>query len=137
MALVRHDHYFDVPDVWRRLFAREIHEGWLPVEEFVEDNTLVLRAELPSIDPNKDVELTVVDNVLTIAAHREDRKEDKKKDSYRSEFQYGSFVRSLPLPVGTKAADIKASYKDGVLEVRVPVSEASAPDVTRVPVTRS
>lgn len=137
MVLVKRDHYFDVPNVWRRLLAVDTDNGWLPVEEFVEDNALVLRAEMPGIDPDKDVDLTIADNMLTIAAHREDKKEDKKKDSYHSEFRYGSFVRSLPLPVGTKAADIKASYKDGVLEVRVPVSETSATDVTRVPVTRS
>jgi HSP20 family protein len=105
------------------------------VEEFVDGNTLVLRAEMPGIDPDKDVDLTIADDVLTITAHRE-KKQENKKDSYRSEFRYGSFVGNLALPAGAKADDIKACYRDGVLEVRVLVSETSAADVTRVPVAR-
>jgi HSP20 family protein len=134
MALAIRDSHFDVL-FWRRLFG-EIADRWLPVEEFVDGNTLVLRAEMPGIDPDKDLDLTIADDVLTITAHREKKKEGKRKDSYRSEFQFGSFVGNLALPAGAKADDIKACYRDGVLEVRVLVSETSAADVTRVPVAR-
>lgn len=95
------------------------------VEEFVDDKTLVVRAELPDVDPDKDVDVTVTDGVLTIRAERQEKEEHKDKDRFRSEFRYGSFSRSIPLPEGVKEEDIKASYTDGVLEVRTPLPETA------------
>lgn len=101
------------------------------VEDFVEGGTYVLRAEMPGIDPDKDVELTVLDGALTI---RGERREEKKDKNHR-EFQYGAFSRRIPLPRSVDVEDIKASYLDGVLEVRFPVNEA--PDESRkIPVGR-
>jgi len=132
VSLVRREH-FEFPELWRRFFDTET-DSWLRVEEFVEGNTLVVRAELPGIDPDKDVELTITDGVLQVRAHREEKSEHKGRDSYRSEFRYGSFVRSVPLPEGMKEEDVKASYLDGILEIRVPVHEMKSV-TTRVPVT--
>ena len=107
------------------------------VEEMVDGNTLVVRAELPGIDPEKDVDVTVADGVLTIRGERQEKKEHKDKDSYRSEFRYGSFVRRLALPSGVQQADVKASYKDGVLEVRAPLPEQGQETGTsKIPITR-
>jgi HSP20 family protein len=99
--------------------------GWgsgdmIRVEEYQEDGTLVVRADLPGIDPDKDVELTVADGMLRIEAER--RMEEKKegKGYLRQEVRYGSFSRSLPLPAGVTGADITATYKDGILEIRIP-----------------
>ncbi|MGZ4662358.1 MAG: Hsp20/alpha crystallin family protein, partial [Arthrobacter sp.] len=63
---------------------------------------------------------------------------EKGKDSYRSEFRYGSFLRTLPLPADVKEEDIKATYKDGVLEVRTPVPERALAEskATKLPITR-
>lgn len=108
------------------------------MEEVVDGNTLVIRAELPGIDPEKDAEITVSDGGLTIRAERQEKKEHKEKDSYRSEFRYGSFVRRIPLPDGVKEGDVTASYKDGVLEVRAPIPEKTATaSPSKVPITRS
>jgi HSP20 family protein len=137
MALVRRDHLFEFPELWRRFFEPDTESSWLRVEEFVEGETLVLRTEMPGIDPEKDVEVTIAEGTLTVRAHREVKSEDKGKDGYRSEFRYGSFVRSVPLPLGTKEDDVKASYADGILEIRVPVGETAKETVTRVPVKRS
>src|SRR4051794_36902369 len=76
------------------------------IEEYTEDGHFVVRAELPGVDPEKDVELTVESGMLTIQAKRSEQKADKE----RSEFRYGSFVRSIPLPAGANEDDITATY---------------------------
>jgi len=90
------------------------------VEEYREDGALVVRADLPGIDPDKDVELTVSDGMLHIGAERREEEKREEKGYLRREVRYGSFSRSLPLPAGVAEADITATYKDGVLEIRVP-----------------
>ena len=122
MTLMRRER-FELPEFFRRAFDVDAEAAWLRVEEFVDDKTLVIRTEIPDIDPDKDVELSVSDDTLHIRAERQLTSERKDKDSYRSEFRYGSFVRHIPLPAGGDADDVKATYKDGVLEVRVPVAE--------------
>lgn len=104
----------------------------LRVEDYLDEDAYVLRAELPGVDPEKDVEVTVEDDVLTIRGER--REEAREKN--RCEFHYGSFRRSVTLPKGARSDEITASYDDGVLEVRVPLRGESAPSV-RVPVQRS
>jgi HSP20 family protein len=121
MTLMRRERFgLDVPEIWRRMFENDLEAGgWLRVEELRDGDTFVVRAELPGIDPERDVELTISDGVLRITAHREERKEQKDKDAVRSEFRYGTFVRNIVLPRGVDEDDIKASYKDGILEIRI------------------
>lgn len=135
MALVRRER-FELPELWRRFFEPDFAGAWLRTEEFVDADALVVRAELPGIDPYKDVELTISEGVLHIRAERQEKSEHKTKEAYRSEFRYGSFERSVPLPVGTKDEDVKAAYKDGILEVRVPLGEAKSA-TTKVPIAKS
>ncbi|TNB72121.1 Hsp20/alpha crystallin family protein [Arthrobacter sp. BB-1] len=124
-------------DVIERLFEGEAGTSAIRVEEMVDGNTLVVRAELPGIDPEKDVDVTVTDGVLSIRAERQEKKEHKDKDSYRSEFRYGSFVRRLPLPRGVQLGDVTASYKDGVLEVRAPLpDQGQGPAASKIPISR-
>lgn len=128
----------DLMDTLRRLLSNQWDEAeWLRVEEFVEDNTLVVRAELPGIDPEKDVDISVVNGALVIRAQKEEMSEKKDKDSYRSEFRYGSFVREIALPAGVDEAQIAATYRDGVLEVRVPTGEPIEPAKVKIPISRS
>lgn len=96
----------------------------IKVEEDVKDGKYQLRAELPGMDPEKDVDVTVRDGVLTIKAERS----EKKESNGRSEFSYGSFVRSVTLPAGAVDDDIKASYDKGILSVTVPLKESGAPE---------
>jgi HSP20 family protein len=120
---------FDSPEAWLS------GERMVPVEEFVDDGQLVVRAELPGIDPDKDVQLTVQDNTLRLHAERRQEETTETKQGYRSEFRYGSFSRTIMLPPGVSADDVKATYDDGVLEVRMPMG--LPPDEARtVPVTR-
>jgi HSP20 family molecular chaperone IbpA len=85
------------------------------VEDFVEGDHYMVRAELAGMDPEKDVEVTVGSGYLTIRAERHDKTEGK----HRTEFRYGSFSRSLPLPAQANADDVKASYDYGILTVSV------------------
>lgn len=107
------------------------------VEEEVKDNVLTIRAELPGIDPEKDVEISVSEGQLHIRGERREESEQKEKGNYRSEFRYGSFYRSVPLPKGIKDGDITATYKDGVLEVKAPVPQPAAEaEPQKIQVTR-
>ena len=102
------------------------------VEEMARDNRYVIRAELPGLDPDRDIEVTVEGRTLTIHAER------RQKDSgpYRSEFRYGSLTRLVRLPAKVDAADVTARYERGVLEVSVPVREVK-PEGTRVAIEKA
>lgn len=91
------------------------------VEDFVEDGKYVVRAELPGIDPGKDVTITVDGRLLTISAERTEETAEKN----RSEFRYGSFARTVALPADVKEEDIKANYTKGILTVTAPVAETA------------
>ena len=99
------------------------------LEESIRDDRYVIRAELPGLDPENDIEVTVDGRILTIRAER--RQQDK--GPHRSEFRYGSLARAVRLPAKVDPADITARYDKGVLEVSVPV-EAVKPEGTRIPV---
>lgn len=104
---------------------------YIHVEDFVDDGTYVVRAEMPGIDPEKDVQIELLDDVLTIRGER--REEEHERN--RHEFHYGSFERSLQLPHGTKAETVEASYIDGVLELRIPYP-GEEPQTTTIPIQR-
>ena len=99
------------------------------LEEARRDNRYVIRAELPGLDPENDIEVTVDGRILTIRAER--RQQDS--EPYRSEFHYGSLARVVRLPATVGAADVTARYDKGVLEVSVPV-RVLKPEGTRVPI---
>jgi HSP20 family molecular chaperone IbpA len=101
------------------------------VEDFVEEGTYVLRAEMPGIDPDKDLALSIQDNLLTIRGERR----EEEKDKHRHEFHYGAFTRTVQLPSGVKPEDVTATYVDGILEVRIPGAAEKKEPVT-VPVAR-
>lgn len=96
-------------------------EDLIRVEEFRDDGTLVIRADLPGVDPDKDIELTVENGALCLEAERHTEADREEKGYVRQELRYGSLSRTLPLPGDVTEADITASYRDGVLEVRVPM----------------
>src|SRR5512140_766277 len=101
----------------------ELMDDELPrVEEFREGDTLVVRAEMPGLDPDKDVDISVSDHTLTLRAERRQESKSEDKKGYRSEFRYGSFTRTVALPAEATEKDVTASYRDGILEVRIPTS---------------
>lgn len=105
------------------------------LEELVDGDELVIRAELPGIDPDKDLQITVTDHTLRVSAERRERKEATEKGKYRSEFRYGTFERRIALPAGVSDDDVKATYEDGILEVRFPIDRATT-EAKKIPVQR-
>lgn len=101
------------------------------VEERVDDDRYVLRAELPGIDPQRDVDVSVSEGVLTITAERRQETEE----AHRSEFRYGSFTRRVALPSGAREDDVTATYENGILEVAVRIDQAPAA-ARRIPVQK-
>jgi HSP20 family molecular chaperone IbpA len=103
---------------------------YVRVEDFVQEGTYVLRAELPGIDPEQDIDLEVNADSLTVSG----RRREEKRDRNHHEFHYGSFSRTVPLPRGVKPEDVKASYTDGVLEVRMPMPTETQ-QTQRIPIS--
>lgn len=101
------------------------------VEDYVENDQYVVRAELPGIDPEKDVTVTLHKGVLTVKAERR----EEKKEEHRSEFRYGSFTRAVSLPAGADEEDVKASYTNGILEIRIGLKAEQKPEPRKIQVT--
>ena len=97
------------------------------LEETIRDNRYMIRAELPGLDPENDIEVTVDGRILTIRAQR--RRQDNGPN--RSEFRYGSLARAVRLPARVDAEDVTARYDKGVLEVSVPL-RAVKPEGTQI-----
>lgn len=99
------------------------------IEEFVEGGRRVVRADIPGVDPTRDIELTVEDGVLRLRGERR----AEEHDEHHTEIRYGSFERIVALPPGTAATDLTAEYADGVLTVSIPVKAPVA--TVKVPVS--
>lgn len=87
----------------------------LRLEQTQRDGKLILRLEIPGVDPDEDIDITLADDVLTIDAQREERHEEQA----RSEFRYGRLQRCISLPQGIDEEDISAAYVDGILEIAI------------------
>jgi HSP20 family protein len=133
-----HFHH-DVDDVLERLVAGSTEEEaaqragpWLPAAEgWTENGTYVIQLALPGMDP-KDVEVSWMDNVLTVKGERKAEHDITGKDYFVREVAYGAFQRSFALPQGIDAAQVKAKHANGMLEVRVPAPQAMMPRMIEV-----
>lgn len=114
---------------WPRLFGRE--RWFAPLEErlpipnidvYEKADEVVVKAEFPGMSKS-DIEVTLTDSTLTVKAEKRKDEEVKEDDYYRSERSFGSIVRTVDLPSEVKADQAKATFADGVLEVRLPKTE--------------
>jgi HSP20 family protein len=112
----------DMDLLTRRLWGpAESRKTWVPaVDVFHRGGDLVIRAELPGIDPENDVEITLRDGLLTIRGERRHEERTSENGMSRFESAFGSFERSVVLPQGVKEDDITAGYENGILEVVIP-----------------
>jgi HSP20 family protein len=116
--------FFDAPSSGS---APAMTRRWIPAMDLVEDgDDFVLRADLPGLS-EKDVNIELEDNVLTISGERKSEHEQRKEGYYRVERASGSFSRSLTLPEGVDPERVRASFDRGVLEVRIPKPEQRKP----------
>ncbi len=106
-----------------------------PVDIYEHDGTLVLKAELPGIDP-KDVDVRVENNVLTLRGERKFDQEVKRESCHRVERAYGTFSRAFTLPNVVDTPNIKAEFKDGVLRVTMPKREDAKPKQIQIQIDK-
>ncbi len=106
-----------------RPFARIWEREWAPSLDMSETkDNYVVKAEVPGIDA-KDIDISLTGDVLTIKGEKKQEKEEKEEDYHLIERGYGSFSRSVRLPVEVESSKIKASYKNGILSITLPKSE--------------
>lgn len=108
--------WLEGPFVASRLVAAQA----MRMEEHVANGRYVVRAELPGVDPAKDMEVSVAKGILTVRAERH----EDMQSQHRSEFRYGTFSRHIPLPITADTHDIKATYHWGILEVSIGLNDA-------------
>ena len=104
------------------------------IEEEMLDDAFVVRAEMPGIDPDTDADVWIADGMLHLKVERT-MQERTENEGFRSEFGYGSFHRAVSIPRGAATDEVKATYKDGVLEIRVPMRKMDTP-VEKVQITK-
>jgi|SRR4051812_38567784 HSP20 family protein len=106
---------------WSSGSRRQSASGaWTPqIEVSHQNNELLVRADLPGLK-KEDVSIDITDEAITISGERRQEEESESGGYYRSERSYGSFHRTVPLPRGAISDQAKATFKDGVLEIRVP-----------------
>jgi HSP20 family protein len=100
------------------------------------DNNLVLKSDLPDVDL-KDIDIQIEDGTLTLKGERKFEKEDKSAGYHRMERSYGSFVRCFSLPDTVESDKVKADYRNGVLTVTLPKTEAAKPRTVKVEVSKN
>jgi HSP20 family molecular chaperone IbpA len=113
-------------------FPRFVSEGLeLPLRPSIDvtrtNGELIVTAELPGIDPDKDVEITVDEDYLTVKGEKFEDKEVSEEDRYVHERKFGKFVRRIPVPEGVSADKITANYTKGILTVTVTLPEETKP----------
>lgn len=133
MAIIRWDPYRDlitVREKMNHLFEEAVisrgeekdlvSSSWTPtVDIFETENELVLSAEVPGIN-EKDIEIKIEDNTLTLRGERKFEKETKEENYHRIERAYGSFFRSFSLPLYINQDNIKAEHLNGILKIIMP-----------------
>ncbi len=111
--------------LWNEFFGREplpevFETEWVPALDVSETKeAVIVRADVPGIDPN-NLEITLSGNTLTIRGEKKQEREEKGENFYRMERSYGSFVRTIQLPVEVEPDKVEASYKNGVLKITLP-----------------
>jgi HSP20 family protein len=118
--------------------SRELNKSsWAPAVDIYETaNNLVIKAELPGIDP-KDVDVRIENGLLTVTGERKFEKDVKEGNYHRVERSYGSFVRSFNLPPTINSEDVNAEYKDGVLTLTMAKREEAKPKSIKIQVAGS
>lgn len=129
----------DMQTLFDRLWGRET--AGLPMrprmDVFRDGGAIKVTMELPGIDPEKDVDISVQDDILVVKGEKTREYEVDEQDRYLFERTYGAFERRIPLPDGADTDHIEASYDKGVLTITVPMPVTEEASVKKIPVTTS
>ena len=121
--------WFDDVDTFfeNDLFTKPRVKNWIPAMDIEEkDGTYLVKADLPGVNKD-DIHLELRDGYLTLKGERKYEHEEKEDHYRRIERTHGSFQRSLKVPEGLTQKDIKAKYRDGVLELTIPTPKVEKP----------
>lgn len=110
------------PSWFPRLRMPEMEELSPSVDILEEGGDVVIKAELPGMK-KEDIDVKLTDNTIAISGEKKKEEKVEKKDFYRMERSYGSFTRSFSLPSEVQTDKVKAQFKDGILEIRIPKTE--------------
>ncbi len=145
MALVKWDPWQEIEGMFDR-YSRAVGSprtggqdviatgDWIPQVDIAEtDKEFVIKAEIPEVK-KEDIKVTVDNDVLTIKGERKQEKEEKGKKFHQVERYYGSFTRSFTLPGNVDGTKIQASFKDGMLNLKIQKTEETKPKVIEVKV---
>jgi HSP20 family protein len=102
-----------------------------PVDVYEDEHNVTLKIEVPGVD-EKDIDVRIENNTLTVHGERSFEKEEKEENFRRVERQYGSFTRSFTLPNTVDAEQIKANYEKGILKVSLPKKAEAKPKQIKV-----
>jgi HSP20 family protein len=124
-----------IPRLWRPDFWRQWPESLEApaLDVYEEKGDLVVKAEIPGLTKD-EIDISLEENILTIKGERKKEEEVKEDDYYRCERTFGAFSRSIELPANVKTDKVNASFKDGVLEIRLPKVEEAKKNVVKVKV---
>jgi HSP20 family protein len=113
---------------WNKEFGEELKEGvWQPPVDIYEDEqSVIIKAEIPDVD-QKDIDVRIEDNTLTLKGERKHSSEIRKENYYRVERSFGQFQRSFSLPQSIDRDNIQASCDKGVLTITLPKKEEKKP----------
>ena len=114
-------------------FGRELRLHAPTLDMYEDKNEIVVKAELPGMTKD-DIEINITDSTLTLKGEKKKEEEVKEKDFYRCEREYGSFLRTIDLPAAVKMDSATATFKDGVLKIRLPKAEEAKRKIVNVDV---
>jgi HSP20 family protein len=153
MALVRWSPFSELADMRREMqslaglmasrfmpFAFTGEDRFIPAMDVTtRGEDLIIKLEIPAVDIEKDVDISVDQGMLRIAGRRSEERSDAKEGYYLREMRYGSFERTFPLPEGVGADAVSAEYHDGILEVTVAggAKQMSRPEAQHIQITRA
>ncbi len=126
------DNFFRGFDITPRGFHSSKLGGFTPSVDVKEnEKEFIVKAELPGVE-EKDVEVTLTNDALTIKGEKKEEKEDKDKNYYSLERTYGSFRRVIPLTAEVESEKARARFKNGVMEIKIPKNQAAQAKGTKI-----
>lgn len=145
MSMIRWDPFGEISNLRNQMnrffdhtFRKGVMAGAEPfgprVDLYQTDQEVVVSAELPGVESKDDIEVTVTPDTLSLRGELKRIQDVREEHFFHSERYFGSFSRTLPLPAEVKPEDTRASYQNGLLEIRMPKTEKSRKNAHRVPI---